>query len=502
MLQVESFPVSHPNRWQKHAQTINQSDVPGIDSTHLGMDTLEGVEVVWNEVNISQGKFAKQEKEKLMSMFLNLKKIQHVNIVKFHDTWHAKDKNCLVFITEYMTSGSLRPFLEKARKNKKSNYIKTWKHWCRQILWALSYFHQCEPPIVHNNLTCDNIYIQHNGLLKIGCVDPDTIRLNVKTFKPDYSSMHYAAPEYIASEPKSPHIGGDIYAFGICALEMIKQGLVPDKPSGTFSEQQIVELTDTIENEQQREFIKRCCARDPAKRPNAQEALLDPALFEVHSLKLFAAYKYIEYLRGDKEGSLKQVNQINHLTKDSDGIYAIVYSSENQIKLLLKLDDIRKNSNVQMDIHKYLEDVREGHYPLIYLKNVLFRPKGQCFKKMVSLDQSQDPMKCNLSNQAQKTKPDANQDMEEETRRASDVTCELFINSTGVKSILIRVKFELMRRELCTHLTSEDTHNELVVDLVENGFINNLDSEILSRAIEKSFTLNPTLQDEPLIHRL
>ncbi|KAI6652206.1 Nuclear receptor-binding protein [Oopsacas minuta] len=493
--------ISPDKRWQKHAQIVNQSDVPGIDSTHLGMDTLEGVEVVWNEVNISQGKFAKQEKEKLMSMFLSLKKIQHVNVVKLHDTWHAKDKNCLVFITEYMTSGSLRPFLERAKKNKTSNYFKTWKHWCRQILWALSYFHQCEPPIVHNNLTCDNIYIQHNGLLKIGCVDPDTIRLNVKTFNPDYSSLHYAAPEYTSTEPMSPHVGGDIYAFGICALEMIKQGLVSDQSSGIISEQQISELIDSIDNEQQREFIRRCCAEDPTKRPTSQEALLHPALFEVHPLKLFAAHKYIEYLRGDKEGSLKQVNQINHLIKNSDKVYAVVYNTDNQIKRNFKLDDIMKNINVQMDIHKYLEDIREGHYPLIYLENVLFRLKGLTLKKMVSsVDIGPDLMN-NLAKQTQKTMSDEAQESDLETRRAADVTCELFINSTDVRSILIDIKFENMRRELCTHLKSGDTHDGLVIDLVENGFINTLDSELLSKAIEKSLKLTPTLQNEPLIHR-
>lgn len=38
-------------------------------------------------------------------------------------------------------------------------------------LYALilsSYLHSCEPPIIHGNLTCDTIFIQHNGLIKIG----------------------------------------------------------------------------------------------------------------------------------------------------------------------------------------------------------------------------------------------------------------------------------------------------------------------------------------------
>lgn len=31
-----------------------------------------------------------------------------------------------------------------------------------------SYLHSCDPPIIHGNLTCDTVFIQHNGLIKIG----------------------------------------------------------------------------------------------------------------------------------------------------------------------------------------------------------------------------------------------------------------------------------------------------------------------------------------------
>ena len=35
---------------------VNQRNVPGIDSAYLAMDTEEGVEVVWNEVQFSERK--------------------------------------------------------------------------------------------------------------------------------------------------------------------------------------------------------------------------------------------------------------------------------------------------------------------------------------------------------------------------------------------------------------------------------------------------------------
>ena len=40
---------------------VQQRDVPGIDCAFLAMDTEEGVEVVWNEVYISEKKSSKTQ---------------------------------------------------------------------------------------------------------------------------------------------------------------------------------------------------------------------------------------------------------------------------------------------------------------------------------------------------------------------------------------------------------------------------------------------------------
>ena len=46
-----------------------------------------------------------------------------------------------------------------------SNYVFLYK---KQNHIIFSYLHGCDPPIVHGNLNCDTIFIQHNGLMKIG----------------------------------------------------------------------------------------------------------------------------------------------------------------------------------------------------------------------------------------------------------------------------------------------------------------------------------------------
>lgn len=138
-------------RWLKRRDVVPYRDVPGIDCAYLAMDTEEGVEVVWNEATFSETKKFKAQEDKLQSVFEILTLIDHPNIVKFHKYWtdegKADDKNKenvkprVVLITEYMSSGSLKQFLRKTKKNSRKIPLQSWRRWCTQILSALSYLH-------------------------------------------------------------------------------------------------------------------------------------------------------------------------------------------------------------------------------------------------------------------------------------------------------------------------------------------------------------------------
>ncbi|KAF9422265.1 hypothetical protein HW555_002074 [Spodoptera exigua] len=273
---------------------VEQRDVPGIDCANLAMDTEEGVEVVWNEVQFSERKNFKAQEDKIQMVFDNLTRLEHPNIVKFHRYWTDthNDKPRVIFITEYMSCGSLKQFLKRTKRNVKRLPLQAWKRWCTQILSALSYLHGCVPPIVHGNLTCDTIFIQHNGLVKIGSVAPDAIHHHVKTCRENMRNMHFIAPEYGSSQMVTPAM--DIYSFGMCALETAALEIQGNGDSGSHvTEEHIVRTVESLEEPRQKDFIYRCINKDPAKRPTARELLFHPLLFEVHSLKLLAAHTLV-----------------------------------------------------------------------------------------------------------------------------------------------------------------------------------------------------------------
>ncbi len=114
--------------------------------------------------------------------------------------------------------------------------MKIVKRWSRQILKGLLYLHSHDPPIIHRDIKCDNIFINGaHGEVKIG--DMGTAKMNLgKKFTVigmsivDHAVYHMltvdgvGTPEFMAPEmyeEKGYNEKVDVYAFGMCLLEMV-----------------------------------------------------------------------------------------------------------------------------------------------------------------------------------------------------------------------------------------------------------------------------------------
>lgn len=77
----------------------------------------------------------------------------------------------------------------------------------------------------------------------------------------------------------------------MCALEMAALEIVGNGDSGTkVTDENIRKTIESLDDEQQKDFIQKCLQPRPEDRPTAKELLFHKLLFEVHSLKLLAAH--------------------------------------------------------------------------------------------------------------------------------------------------------------------------------------------------------------------
>ena len=101
------------------------------DGVNIGADGLPGT--ANNRISGETSSDVKQEGKP----FTESKIIERMDSKIDKDAGGKKSEPRLIFITEYMSSGSLKQFLRKTKKNNRRVQVQSWKRWCIQILSAL-----------------------------------------------------------------------------------------------------------------------------------------------------------------------------------------------------------------------------------------------------------------------------------------------------------------------------------------------------------------------------
>ncbi|CAK7348677.1 unnamed protein product [Dovyalis caffra] len=183
-------------------------------TVYRAFDELDGIEVAWNQVRIDDVLRSPEDLEKLYSEVYLLRSLNHENIIKFSNSWVDDEDKTINMITELFTSGNLRQY----RKKHRHVDMKAIKNWARQILQGLAYLHGHNPPIIHRDLKCDNIFVNGNhGEVKIGDLGL-AIVMQQPTAKSVIGTPEFMAPELYEEEYNELV---DIYSFGMCMLEMV-----------------------------------------------------------------------------------------------------------------------------------------------------------------------------------------------------------------------------------------------------------------------------------------
>ena len=101
-------------------------------------------------------------------------------------------------------------------KNKEIS-IEAIKKWCVQIIRGLSYLHSRDPPIIHKDLKCSNLYI--DGVISSLRIGDLGLASHVNKDSIISGTLEYMAPETLDSNVYNEKT--DMYAFGMCLLELL-----------------------------------------------------------------------------------------------------------------------------------------------------------------------------------------------------------------------------------------------------------------------------------------
>lgn len=271
--QSEFVEVDPTGRYGRYNEILGKG---ASKTVYRAFDEYEGIEVAWNQVKLYDFLQSPEDLERLYCEIHLLKTLKHNNIMKFYTSWVDTANRNMNFVTEMFTSGTLRQYRQKHRRVN----IRAIKHWCRQILKGLLYLHSHDPPVIHRDLKCDNIFVNGNqGEVKIGDLGLAAI------LRKSHAARCVGTPEFMAPEVYAEEYNElvDIYAFGMCILEMVtfeypysecthpaqiyKKVISGKKPDALYK----------VKDPEVRQFVEKCLVTVSLRLP-AKELLKDPFL--------------------------------------------------------------------------------------------------------------------------------------------------------------------------------------------------------------------------------
>ncbi|CAH2069541.1 unnamed protein product, partial [Thlaspi arvense] len=285
MNQVLEYVETDPTgRYGRFAEVLGRG---AMKTVYKAIDEMLGIEVAWSQVKLKEVLRSSVDLQRLYSEVHLLSTLNHKSIIRFYTSWIDVHSHTLNFITELFTSGTLRQYKNKYLRID----IRAIKSWARQILEGLVYLHGHDPPVIHRDLKCDNIFVNgHLGQVKIG-------DLGLARMLRDCHSAHsvIGTPEFMAPELYEENYNEliDVYSFGMCFLEMITSEFPYSECNNSVQIYKKVSAGKLpgafyrVADVEAQRFIGKCLV-PASKRVSAEELLQDPFLASDESWMVYA----------------------------------------------------------------------------------------------------------------------------------------------------------------------------------------------------------------------
>lgn len=171
----------------------------------------------------------KQAQEQFKQEATILARLDQPNLPKVSDFFSSGDRDYLVM--DYVPGDDLRTLMLKAKHQKKFLNEKEVRKWANQLLDALIYLHNQNPPILHRDIKPSNLKLMPSGLLKL--VDFGLVKILAPgemtiTIIQGQGTALYTPLEQYGGDSSHTDVRSDIYSFGATMYHLLTNSPPPD----------------------------------------------------------------------------------------------------------------------------------------------------------------------------------------------------------------------------------------------------------------------------------
>ncbi|KAJ0017484.1 hypothetical protein Pint_09717 [Pistacia integerrima] len=194
-----------------------------------------------------------------------LSRLFHPNIVQFIAACRKPPVYCI--ITEYMSQGTLRMYLNK--KEPYSLSTETILRLALDISRGMEYLHS--QGVIHRDLKSNNLLLNDEMRVKVADFGTSCLETQCRETKGNMGTYRWMAPEMIKEKPCTRKV--DVYSFGIVLWELTTallpfQGMTPVQAAFAVAEKNERPPLPASCQPVLAHLIKRCWAANPSKRPD------------------------------------------------------------------------------------------------------------------------------------------------------------------------------------------------------------------------------------------
>ena len=177
--------------------------------THKQNKKIYALKVI-EKSNIKKHNLAQQMQNEVKIMY----SLKHDNIVQLYN--HFEDDENIYLVIEFAEEGQLMNKLKKAanKKLKEANAAA----YLRDLVLALNYIHNLNPPIIHRDIKPENLLVASGNKIKLG--DFGWSNYNDEQTRKTYcGTPEYLAPEMLMQKGHTDKL--DIWCVGILMFELL-----------------------------------------------------------------------------------------------------------------------------------------------------------------------------------------------------------------------------------------------------------------------------------------